>query len=248
MLAVKHPGKRKCYLDIDCKLRELERLTKEDLDSIALLWELDEMIGNPERIAMIEIDPSRKDPKKGFDATQPKPKGFQRQVDITNELLKLAWEAKKGGPAFPYDCAIWDSGTRTSHHLIEAILYKHQYGSMTETLWGVYGTQFLKYWKGFLSLPCDRIVIFHEYHKTRRNRENEIIEEKIRPSLYGASADIIDADFSEVYRFLGRNTEAKYHIRTVAEALAPGRTSKANLPARFEIDLTKPETLKTLYG
>lgn len=235
-LSLLHPGKKKLVLDIDDKIREIEN--SEKLLAGTEVWTHNELIV-PKGIVFQEVDPQRKDPKRGFIPGEA-PRGYKRQVAVTNELIELGRKCKETGQPF-YDCIIWDSGTRTVDHLIQAILYQHQMGSMTETLWGVFGQNFLQYLSGFLRLRdygADCIAIFHERHVVKRNKEQEIIEEYIRPSVYGAQGINLGQQFSEMYYFLGRTPDGKYRIQTINDGVIPARTTK-NLDSRQIIDPLK---------
>lgn len=238
--ALAHPGKRKLLLDADDKAHEMENLTPGQLTGVTV-WQPKELL-TPRGISFIEVDPTRKDPKRGFVSGE-SPKGYQRQVDVTNELLGLASKGE-----FPYDVVIWDSGSQTVEHLIRAILHRHSYGSMNETLWGVFGSNFNEYLQGFLRLPCDRIVIFHDRHVTKRDREGHITEEYTRPSVYGQAGLQIARFFSEVYYFLGSRAvqngskvERVYEIQTCADAILPARTTKG-------LDFKQVLDPKRIYG
>jgi len=228
--ALAHPGPKRLILDVDDKYGEMENLTPAQRAGTKV-WTHGEML-TPSGIKFHEVDPTRKDVKRGF-IPGSEPRGYQRQVDITNELLSLT--------PFPYDVVIWDSGSQTVDHLIKLILHRHQMGSMTETLWGVFGSNFNEYLQGFLRIPCDRIAIFHDRHVTKRDKEGHITEEFTRPSVYGQSGMNIARNFSEVYYFLGRRQDSTYAIQTAADAILPARTTKG-LEFRQTLDA------KRIYG
>jgi DNA polymerase III delta prime subunit len=212
-------GNKKLVLDVDNKLHEMENLEPKILENIAV-WSCNELL-LPGGIEYITVDPKRKDPTLGK-SQGPKPRGFLRQVEITNELLRLADKGE-----YPYDCTILDSGTRTVDHLIALVLWTHGHGSMTETLWGVFGQNFNNYLQGFLRLPGDKIVIFHERHVTKRDKEGNVYEEFTRPSCPGQQGLNLGSYFSEAYYFKGRSvTDEKYYIQTGADTVVYARTTK----------------------
>lgn len=237
-LATKHPGKKKIYLDVDERLHELP-LSSEERASI-IHWKPDVILGDSQ-IQIIQVDPTRRDVYKGEKIAH-KPEGFVRVVDIINELLKLHYEAKKGGPPFPYDCVILDPLTRLIDHLVYLVMYKHGVTNMTETLFAVEGRQLKEAIMGFLQLPCDRIVIAHSMHKEKRDKESQaIIWEKIQPHIYGSDMmrNELVGMFTEAYFFTGyKHADKKYYIRTKADRLAQARTAK-NLEYDQEIDPKK---------
>lgn len=238
--ALEHPAERKFIIDVDDKIREMENV--QHLFKGVTIWRQTELL-TPKGIVMPTVDPQRKDPKKGFISGEA-PKGYRRQEEVTNELLALAYKCREKNEPFPYGCAIWDSGTRTVDHLIQAILYQHQMGSMTETLWGVFAQAMKQYMNGFLRLRdagCDCIVIFHERQGKKKDREGAIIEEFIRPSCPGQVGLDMGQMFSEVYYFQGRRGDGKYVIQTSGDAVLPARTTKG-------LDFKQVLDPKRIYG
>jgi len=233
-LAVKHPGKKKIYADIDERLHELQ-LTKEERDAITV-WRPDVTLGNPQ-IQIVSIDPTRKNVYAGTQITE-EPKGYKRTVTFLNELITLSYECRKKNDPFPFDCAIIDSLTRLVDHCIYAVMYQHKATNMTQTLYGVEGRNLKELIFGFLLLPCDKILIAHSVHNEKRDEESgAIIWERIRPNVQGSNAlrEELQTYFSEVYHFLGRKPNGKYLIQTATDRLAPARTTRA-LTFEQEID------------
>lgn len=219
-LAVKHPGRKKFYLDIDDKLQEMENFSDGDRSRVTR-WSHGELLGSADGITFAAVDPRRADPYKGFDHAAKKPLGYDRQRVVTNELLRLVADGK-----FDYDCVIWDSLTRTSDHLVALVMAHHGATSMTETLWGVVSSNLNQYIQAFLRLPCDRIIIAHDKHQVKRNREGQILEETTRPMVVGQMANSLPQLFSEVYYFTGRDRGGVYNIQTAADRTLPARTTK----------------------
>lgn len=232
-LAVEHPGKG-IYLDVDARLHELQ-LTEEQKKRIHV-WTPDVPI--VEHVDVLVVDPTRRSPTIGT-LVSTKPVGFQRTVDVINELLKLAYAAKKGGPAFPYEWACWDSLTKSVDHLVKLILYNHKMTQMTETLFDVEGRQLKDTVDGFMHLPCDRILIGHSAHREKRDKETgAVLWEKITPHVYGSNRmrDELPTQFSEVYFFEGYNpADKKWYFYTKNTRLATARTTR-KLEYKQEVD------------
>lgn len=218
-LAVHHPGKHKIYLDIDEKLSEMEHLTPAQREAITV-WQPKESLV-PDGVMISNIDRTRRDVTAGAKITT-RPMGYTRTVNAVNELLQLA---KKG--QFPYDCAILDSLTRLMDHLELLVLFQHDATILNETLYGVIKQNIKSFISGFLRLPCDRIMITHDKHRVKRDKEGNIIEETIRPNATGSISEELMGYFSEGYYFLGSNDKGKtWKIQTGADILKPARTTK----------------------
>lgn len=219
----KHPGKHKLWLDIDEKLGELENIHKEDLSTITV-WEPNETLGATS-IQIVQVDPSRKNPYAGTKITE-KPRGYQKIVDITNELLALGYSASRGEKPFPYDLLVVDSLTRIMAHLEYLVMFQHGTSNMTETLYGVVKRNITEWLFGFLNLPCDRVVIAHDKHVEKRDKDGAIMQSFTRPLITGSMANDIVSYFSEAYYFLGRQGDNKWRIQTMTDRMLPARTSK----------------------
>ena len=229
-LAAKHPGKRKLWLDIDRKLREQTNLTQQERDSIQI-WEPDELLV-PDGIKLAATDPKRKDASVGF-TPGIEPRAFRRMCDLINELGNTPKDK------FPFDMICLDSGTQASEHLARLVLYRHRMGSMTQTLWGIFGSWWLEVINSFLSLPCDKVFIAHDRIVSKRDKDEKIIEEFTRPSIPGAVGLNLVQKFSEAYFFLGTNDQgATYRIQTKPDFIVPARTTK-QLAFRQTIDPSK---------
>lgn len=228
-LAVKHPGKNKIYLDIDNKLHEMEFLTAEERAAITVWTPNESLI--PGQVMVSNVDRERKNVTIGA-KIQKKPLGYQKTVDIINELLKMAYEGK-----FPYDCAVLDSVTHLENHLEYLVLFQHDVTQLNQTLYGVVRRNNIDLLTGFLRLPCDRIVITHDRHRTKRDKQGDIIEETIRPNVLGALTEEMMSYFSEGYYFLGSNDQGKtWRVQTGGDALKPARTTKTHLKYEQVID------------
>lgn len=218
-LAVKHPGKKKLWIDVDEKLKEMEHITPEERSKIDV-WITGESLV-PGEVMIANIDRTRADVTKGAKILK-KPRGYEKTVAVVNELLKLASAGQ-----FPYDLVVLDSLTRLMNHLEYLILFQHDVTIMNESLYGVAKRNIQDFVFGFLRLPCDRIMITHDKHRVKRDKKGDIIEETIRPNVTGAMAEELMGYFSEGYYFLGSNDQGKtWRIQTGGDSLKPARTTK----------------------
>jgi AAA domain len=211
-LAAEHPAKRKLWLDVDQKLHEMENLPGRDRISV---WSPHEPLGNPERIE-IPWSPDPKNVQAGQIPTK-KPQGYERLVAVTNELLK---SARTDG--LDYDCVVLDTLTAVGDHWQRLLMYTHRVSFMTERLWGIYLAGMMEYLNGFLTLPCDRIVLAHEKRRTDEDTKQDII----RPSVAGQMGDNLVRFFTEAYWLTGRERSGKYKLQTVTANGAAARTSR----------------------
>jgi hypothetical protein len=210
-LATMHPGKRKLWLDMDQKLHEMTTLANRANISV---WAPHEPLGNPDRIE-IPWSPDPKNVQAGQIPTK-KPQGYERLVGVTNELLLAA----KGGK-LDYDCVVLDTLTAVGDHWTRLLMYTHRVSFMTERLWGIYLAGMMEYLNGFLTLPCDRIVLCHEKRRTDEDTKQDIV----RPSVAGQMGDNLVRFFSEAYWLSGRERSGKYKLQTVTANGAAARTS-----------------------
>jgi len=210
-LAAMHPAKHKLWLDMDQKLGEMGVLPQRNLIKV---WMPGETLGNPERIE-IPWSPDPKNVQAGQIPTK-KPQGYERLVGVTNELLA---DARKG--TLEYDCVVLDTLTATADHWQRLLMYTHRVSFMTERLWGIYLAGLMEYINGFLTLPCDRIIICHEKRRTDEDTKQDIV----RPSLAGQLGDNLVRFFTEAYWLTGRERSGKYKLQTVAANGATARTS-----------------------
>jgi AAA domain len=211
-LAAMHPGKKKLWLDMDQKLGEMEVLPNR---GSIFAWSPKEPLGNPDRIEI----PWSPDPKNVQTGQIPakKPQGYERLVHVTNELLQ---EAKQG--RVEYDVVILDTLTSVGDHWGRLLMYTHRVSFMTERLWGIYLAGMMEYLNGFLTLPCDRIVICHEKRRTDEDTKQDVI----RPSVAGQMGDNLVRFFTEAYWLSGRERSGKYKLQTVTANGAAARTSR----------------------
>lgn len=221
--AAMHPGKRKLWLDMDDKIGELENLTQDQKSRIEV-WRCDEPLGG-DSITYQAVDPTRKNVYVHFDPKTKEPLGYRKLVAIVNELLAL-----KHSGDFPFDAVVLDSLTRVSDHLVALTMWTHKVSQMTETLWGTVSNNLNMFLQGYLHLPCDRIVIGHDKHQVKRDRDGNILEETTRPMVVGQMANNLPQHFSEVYYFMGRSRDGQYKIQTVTDRVLPARTSKKLAP------------------
>ena len=210
-LAAHHPAKRKLWLDMDQKLHEMGTLPNRGAISV---WAPQEPLGNPERIE-IPWSPDPKNVQAGQIPTK-KPLGYEKAVVVTNELLKSA----KAGQ-LDYDCVVLDTLTSIGDHWTRLLMYTHRVSFMTERLWGIYLAGMMEYLNGFLTLPCDRIVIAHEKRRTDEDTKQDVI----RPSVAGQMGDNLVRFFTEAYWLSGRERSGKYKLQTVTANGAAARTS-----------------------
>jgi len=210
-LAAMHPSKRKLWLDMDQKLHEMTQLPNRGAISV---WTPHEPLGNPDRIDI----PWSPDPKNVQSGQIPskKPQGYERLVAVTNELLRNA----RGGK-LDYDCVVLDTFTSVGDHWTRLLMYTHRVSFMTERLWGIYLAGMMEYLNGFLTLPCDRIVICHE----KRRNDEDTRQDIVRPSVAGQMGDNLIRFFSEAYWLTGRERSGKYKLQTVTANGASARTS-----------------------
>ena len=212
-LAANHPGKRKLWIDADQKLHEMVELPNR---ATIKVWNPNEPLGNPEKIEI----PFSPDPKNVQSGTLPavKPKGYERIVGITNELLKQARRPE----GLDYDLVVLDTLTSVADHWQRLLMFTHKVTFMTERLWGIYLAGLMEYLNGFLTLPCDRIVLCHE--KRRTDEDTKI--DTIRPSVAGQMGDNMARFFTEAYYLTGRDRSGKYNLQTVSGNGATARTSR----------------------
>jgi len=212
-LAAMHPSKRKLWLDVDQKIHEMDRLPNKGAISV---WVPDEPLGNPERIE-IPWSPDPKDVKTGTIPSK-KPMGYEKLVGVTNELLKQA-RTEQG---LDYDCVVLDTLTAVGDHWTRLLMYTHRVSFMTERLWGIYLAGMMEYLNGFLTLPCDRIVVCHEKRRTDEDTKLDVI----RPSVAGQMGDNLVRFFTEAYWLTGRERSGKYKLQTVTANGAAARTGR----------------------
>jgi len=224
---------RKLWVDVDDKIREMENLPADVRGSITA-WSCNEPPGDPEKI-QIPSAPNPKDPHKGT-IIEREPRGMRRTVDCVNELLALARNCRREGKPFPYDVVVVDSLTSCSEHTIRKVMYDQRIAFMSERNWGLVSQTLIEFYRGFLQLPCERILIAHSRTYQVRDRESDtILEEYIRPHIVGQLAETIAKDFSEVYFFHGRERSGQYKIQTVKDRLLVARTTR-DIPPEIFID------------
>lgn len=214
-LAANHPAKQKLWLDMDQKLPEMQVLPNRETIQT---WSPHEPLGNPERIEI----PWSPDPKNVSAGTIPakKPVGYERLVGVTNELLK---QARSG---LPYDLVVLDTLTAVGDHWTRLLMYTHRVSFMTERLWGIYLAGMMEYLNGFLTLPCERIIICHEKRRTDEDSKKEVV----RPSIAGQMGDNLVRFFTEAWYLKGRERSGKYKVQTITADGIAARTSGALEP------------------
>lgn len=215
-----HRGGMMLWLDMDQKIQEMGVLpNKPNIRS----WSPGEPLGNPDRIDI----PYSPDPKNVTQGTIPtkKPMGYEKLVQVTNELLTQAHK----DPNFPYDCVVLDTLTAVGDHWQRLLMYTHRVSFMTERLWGIYLAGMMEYLNGFLTLPCDRIVICHE----KRRIDEDTRQDIIRPSVAGQMGDNLVRFFTEAWYLKGRERSGKYKLQTVTADGAAARTSSKLEPETF---------------
>jgi len=211
-LAAMHPAKRKLWLDADGKIHEMDRLPNPGAISV---WTPGEPLGNPDKIEIL-WNPDPKNPQSGTIPAK-KPLGYEKIVAVTNDLLKSA----RSPEGLDYDCVVLDTLTAVGDHWTRLLMYTHKVSFMTERLWGIYLAGMMEYLNGFLTLPCDRIVLCHE--KRRTDEDTKV--ETIRPSVAGQLGDNLIRFFTEAYWLKGRERSGSYKLQTVTGNGAAARTS-----------------------
>jgi DNA polymerase III delta prime subunit len=216
-LAANHPSKRKLWLDQDQKLHEMEILPNRDSIKV---WTPHEPLGNPERIEI----PWSPDPKNVSQGTIPskKPAGYERLVAVTNDLLKQA----RSPEGLQYDLVVLDTFTAVADHWQRLLMYTHRVSFMTERLWGIYLAGLMEYLNGFLTLPCDRIIIAHE----KRRNDEDTKQDIVRPSVAGQMGDNLVRFFTEAWYLKGRERSGKYKLQTITADGIAARTSTGMEP------------------
>jgi DNA polymerase III delta prime subunit len=211
-LAANHPSKRKLWLDMDQKLPEMTVLPHREAVQV---WTPNEPLGNPERIEI----PWSPDPKNVGAGTIParKPLGYERLVQVTNELLKAA----RLPEGLPYDLVVLDTLTAVGDHWTRLLMYTHRVSFMTERLWGIYLAGMMEYLNGFLTLPCERIVLCHDKRRTDEDTKQEVV----RPSVAGQMGDNLVRFFTEAWYMKGRERSGKYKVQTITAEGIAARTS-----------------------
>jgi len=188
-----------------------------------IAWSPGEPLGNPERID-IPWSPDPKNVQSGMIPTK-KPMGYEKLVQVTNELLTQAHKSSD----FPYDAVVLDTLTAVGDHWQRLLMYTHRVSYMTERLWGIYLAGMMEYLNGFLTLPCDRIVICHEKRRLDEDTKLDII----RPSVAGQMGDNLVRFFTEAWYLKGRERSGKYKLQTVTADGAAARTSTKLDPETF---------------
>jgi hypothetical protein len=226
--AMNHPGKAKAYLDMDARLHEIVgNLTKQQIESVKLHWTNKELLQGTGDISEVYIDRTRANVAAGSQITV-EPKGYMRLLDATNELLRLAKACKKEGKPFPYDLVVADSMTRICDHLSYRVMYRHSATIITDTLYDVVKRNLKEWLMGFLSLPCDRIIIAHTKHVEKRDKNtNALLMSFTKPLVTGSMAEEMVTFFTEAYYFKGRKQgTAIYQIQTSKDSETDARTAR----------------------
>ena len=146
----------------------------------------------------VVASPDQSDPKKGFDMTA-RPKVYQSLLNTLNAYLDLVEKAQNAGidpmTALPFRTLVLDSYTRLREHLRATIRKEQGHAIVTQHDWGVILDNDVAFMQGFLSLPCNCIVICHEtpvYNKAG-------MLEKLTPAIQGQFKDTIASYFQEVF-------------------------------------------------
>ena len=224
------PGKRKLIVDTDDKavlaIQSLDQPLRDQVLKTTDVWQMtNKRLSGSQEIGIARL-PMYDQKKNLVPGTQgfvpPDPRGYKEFVDFINSLATTT--------PFPYHVVGIDTLTIVGEHLSAMILNHHKLSSFTLQLFGVYKQNMLELVKGVLSLPCHRVVCVHE---TTRENDNE--QQVIRPSIMGSYKDEIMKEFSEAYRFNGRNPAGKYTIRTAPNAMIQARTAMG-LPVECEVE------------
>lgn len=235
-LALHKPGK-KFLIDADNKAHEMENLPPWVRDACTV-WSCPDTIPGGQLDVIAKATKIRSDPS-----------GFRRIVTVINELLAIARDGKREGKVFPYEVVILDSWTAVSDHAFDKVKYDQGVSKLSWQEWGLLHANNVAVLKGLLQLPCERIVIAHDVHKTIRDPETqEVKEEYIRPAVPGQLSDTFAKYFTEVYYFLGRERSGDYKIQTVRDRLLVARTAKGLPPEVVISQETKQFKLPTSRG
>lgn len=226
--AASMPHPRKLFIDIDHKLDSMENLTDAQRTCISL-WTPSEMLSNADRIDVIRqerVDSQTRKKIIGTEAYVPKnPRGYLDTINYINDLLAR--------DPFNFDLVVLDSFTVLVDHLVKLILSHHKTAVFSLPLWGVYKSNFQEFMSGFLSLPCDKIMIGH----SKMTQDDVTKEINVRPMLDGQMADNIGMLFNEVYYFNGFNRSRNtYTVLTRADRKYMARTSRLGLDPEASIE------------
>ena len=155
-------------------------------------------------------------------------KGYMEIVNfLNNDLSTLIQEHN-------VEVVVLDTLSAISDHLIYRILETHMKSSMTLPLWGIYRNNLNEFVKGFLGLPCHRIVCAHT-----NVREDEVTKEvHVRPSIMGSYRDDIAKEFVEAWHFEGLRG-SDYMVRTAGTSKYMARTAKKLEPIAKLSDVLK---------
>lgn len=219
--AAKLKRKKKLFIDVDQKLTSMENLNNDERANIHV-WTPNETLSDSGSIPIIRTERTTGASKNKIAGTEnyvpTNPQGYLKTVAFINTLLQ---RAKEG--TFDYDLIVLDSFTRLMEHLNRLVLSHHKTAVFSLPLWGVYKSNAEEFVAGFLSLPCDRILIAHS-----KTVQDSITEEVlIRPMAEGQIADKLPKEFNEVYYFLGRDRSTKkYKVQTSSDRKIVARSSK----------------------
>lgn len=228
--AAKLKRKKILFIDVDQKLASMENLTTEERARIHV-WTPNETLSDSGTIPIIRTERTTGANKNKVAGTEnyvpTNPQGYPKTVAFINSLLERSKEK-----TFDYDLVVLDSFTRLMEHLNRLVLSHHRTAIFSLPLWGVYKSNAEEFVSGFLSLPCDRILIAHS-----KTVQDSITEEVlIRPMAEGQIADKLPKEFNEVYYFLGKDRQTKkYKLQTSASRKIVARTSK-NLADEVDVD------------
>ena len=200
--------KKSLFIDVDCKLESMENFTDSMREAIDV-WTPTPHLAEGTDINIVRID--QKNPSAGY--IPKNPKGYMEVVNFINELHSR--------DPFPWEMVCVDTITTLQEHLCALVMNHHKTSTLAKPHWGVIKNNWIEFFSGFLTLPCDRIVICHD--GTREDDVTNSVE--VRPALLGSYRNEIGKNFNEIYHFSGYEG-GKYKVRTAASKKYLARTTK----------------------
>ena len=186
------------FLDLDNKFAQLapELLTKYP-DGVFTFQEFRGTLTGNAKMKVV-ASPDQKEPKRGFDH-ESRPKVYQKLLDTINAYVDVCEKEEIAGrdPAkiLPFTTLVLDSYTRLREHLRATLRKEQGHAIVTLSDWGVVLDNDVAFMNGFLSLPCNCIVICHE--TPVYNKVGNLV--KLIPAIQGQFKDTVASHFQEVF-------------------------------------------------
>ena len=220
-----HPGKG-FVIDSNRKLHEMRNLDDATRKRITI-WQPEAALAG-EEIDVATINPKK--PDEGADGMwKVQPKGYEEIMQVTNDLLRLAYKCRTEGTPFPYDWVGHDSLTHTLMHLEQAVMARHHKTVIPLALYKVVKRDILRYLEGWHRISTvakiDTILIAHSMPIYERDEEGAHKLLKYEPIVTGALRETLFTDFTEVYFFRGGSSDGKWRVQTFNDSRAEARTS-----------------------